>query len=172
MGSEGIEPQWFTATHAESNGLPRLCGARPVTSEATSHILQSLFRSRKRLRENPSASLAETTQDSRQPLSSTTPKGSSLSLEHPYYSTGFAFCQGVLEIFLFQVCGAWTRTTFTPLSDYPPKEPHERGEQSRTVLGLAGCYHSTWALSPLEQLYITTNPVICQVLFKNFFNFF
>ena len=94
MGSEGIEPSWFTATYAESNGR-RALRARPVTSEATSHVLQSLFRSRKRLRENPSASLAETTQDSRQPLSSTTSKGSSLSLEHPYYSTGFAFCQEV-----------------------------------------------------------------------------
>ena len=67
--------------------------------ENVKSFFQSLFRSRKRLRENPSASLAETTQDSRQPLSSTTSKGSSLSLEHPYYTTGFGFCQEVFQTF-------------------------------------------------------------------------
>ena len=80
-------------------------------------------------------------------------------------------CQGVLEIF-FQVCGAWTRTTFTPLSDYPPKEPHERGEQSRTVLGLAGRYHPTWAPSLLEHLYSNIDSGFCQAFFKKFFRFF
>ena len=122
--------------------------ARPVTSEATSHILQSLFRSRKRLRENPSASLAETTQDSRQPLSSTTSKGSSLSLEHPYYSTGFACCQGVFGTFL-KVFGRSNSPNYAS----SPKRCHR-------------------VPFPLEQLYNTTNSAKCQALFKNFFNFF
>lgn len=42
---------------------------------------------------------------------------------------------------------AWSRTTFTPKSDYQPKVLHGRGEQSRTVLGPPERYHTAWALS-------------------------
>lgn len=94
----------------------------------------------------------------------------SLSFLHLYSTTDCGECQGGNFVkFLLQGCGLWARTTLTPLSDYHPKEPHERREQSRTVLGPAGRYHSTWASSPLEHFYYTTIQGFCQVFFKKFF---